>query len=236
MSGAEISVQLEERKILGKAVKGLRKDGMVPAVIHDHGKDSVIVMGSTVALLKAYQEAGKHHPLQLHVGKNDYMALIKDVDLDPKKQQLRHLVFNAIKQDEEVEAEIPIAFEEGVEIPAEKISLMVLQQLDHVEVKALPRDLPDVIFVNPSSLAEVGDRLTVADLKVPSGVSILTEPETQLAVVEMPKDQEAEANAAAAELAAEDAEKAEGGEEAAPTAEGGSATETKDTKDASEEE
>lgn len=208
MSSDSIGIDLIERTIVGKGLQGLREQNLVPAVIHDHGKPSIHVSGDYVALSKVYAAAGKHHPVEIKLGPKQHLALIKDVDYEPAKHRMRHIVFQAIRQNEAVEAEIPIEFEE-VEIPAEKLSLMVLQQLDHVEVKALPKDLPDQIFVDPSSLAEVGDHLTVADLKVPAGVTILTESETQLAVVEMPKDQEAEANAAAAAMAEEDGSEAE---------------------------
>jgi len=211
MSNDSIAVELEKREVVNKGLSGLRSRGLVPAVIHDHGKPSLHVQGDLIKLAKVYSQAGKHHPVEVKVGTAQHLALIKDVDFDPTKHKMRHMVFQAIKQDEKVEAEIPVVFEEA-EIPAEKFSLMVLKQLDHVQVEALPRDLPDELTVNPSSLAEVGDRLTVADLKVPAGVTILTEPETQIAVVEMPKDQVAEADAAAESLA-EDASKGEEAEE-----------------------
>ena len=83
---------------------------------------------------------------------------------------------------------------------------MVLKQIDHVQVKALPNDLPNELVVDPSSLIEIGDHLTIADLVVPKGVTIMDDPEQQIAIVEMPKDQIAEANAAAESLA-EDAGK-----------------------------
>ncbi len=201
-----LTLSLETRTTLRKGLARLRKDGQVPAVIHDHGKDSVHVTALYIDMLKTYRQAGKHHPLSLNVGSKKYMAMIKDVDFEPRKQILRHVVFNAIKVDEEVETEVPIAFVEDVEIPAEKASLMVLKQLDHVQIRALPHNLVDEFLVDPSTLAEVGDRLTVADLKTPPGVTILTEPETQIAIVEMPKDQIAEADAAAADLAADQAE------------------------------
>src|SRR5690606_25677788 len=130
---------------------------------------------------KVFAVAGKHHPVQLKVAGKDHLALIKDVDYDPAKHRMRHIVFQAIKQNEETEAEIPVVFKDDVEIPAEKISLLVLKQLDHVEVKALPRDLPDELIVDPSILAEVGDSLAVADLNVPSGVTVLTPADTQIA-------------------------------------------------------
>lgn len=220
MTTNDISLDLKERSVVGKGLAGLRKDGLVPAVVHDHGKQSIHVMGEYAAVTKVYGQAGKHHPVQLKVDGKAHLALIKDVDREPAKNQIRHIVFQAIKQNEAVEAEIPVVFLADVEIPAEKKSLMVLKQLDHVQVKALPKDLPDELVVNPATLAEVGDSLTVADIKAPEGVTILDEPEHQIAIVEMPKDQIAEANAAA-EALAEDAGKpdAETGEETAAKAE-----------------
>ncbi len=205
MSTDKIAVELQPRQQLRKGLGSLRATGQIPAVIHNHGKESIHVQGESVTLNKVFAAAGKHHPVQVKVEGKQHLALIKDVDFEPTKHQLRHVVFQAIKQNETVEAEIPVAFAEDVEIPAERKGLLVLKQLDHVQVKALPNDLPDVLHVDPSVLEEVGDHVTVANLVVPSGVTVLTEPESQIAVVEMPKDQIAEADAAAASLA-EDAE------------------------------
>ena len=220
MTSQDISLELKNRDVVRKRLAGLRKDGNVPAVVHNHGNDSILVEGEAAAVAKVYAQAGKHHPVQLTVDGKKHLALIKDIDREPTKNRIRHVVFQAIKQNEAVEAEVPVAFKEDVEIPAEKVSLMVLKQLDTVQVKALPKDLPDQLFVDPSVLAEVGDNLTVADLVVPNGVTIMAEPEQTIAVVEMPKDQIAEANAAA-EALAEDAGKpdAETTEESQTTAE-----------------
>ena len=65
MSDDTISLELEERKVTGKAVKHLRKEGQLPAVIHDHGKPSVVVQGDSIKMLKVWQQAGKHHPVEL---------------------------------------------------------------------------------------------------------------------------------------------------------------------------
>jgi large subunit ribosomal protein L25 len=190
-------------------------------------------MGDFTVLTKAYAEAGKHHPVQLTVGSTKHLALIKDVDYEPVKHQMRHVVFQAINQNEAVEAEIPVVFKD-VEIPAEKLSLLVLKQLDHVEVKALPKYLPDELVVDPSKLTDVGDHVTVADLAVPEGVTILTEPGHPLATVEMPKDQLAEADAAAAALAEDAGPKEEGDADAEASdeaeADGESADQAEDGK------
>jgi large subunit ribosomal protein L25 len=222
MSSQDISLALEERTVIRKGLKQLHKDGKVPAVIHDHGKQSIHVMADYVPINKVYAQAGKHHPVQLTVGSAKHLALIKDADFEPVKHRLRHVVFQAIKQNEKVSAEIPVVLT-GDEIPAEKVSLIVLTQLDTVEVEAFPRDLPDQLEVDATVLAEVGDRLTVADIKALQGVTILTDPEHVIAMVEMPKDQIAEANAAAESLAADAAASGDAVEQPAaeePKAEG----------------
>ncbi len=206
MSTDKIAVELQPREQLRKRLRPLRASGNIPAVLHNHGKESIHIQGDAVALTKVYSAAGKHHPVEVKIDGTQHLALIKDVDFEPTKHQLRHVVFQAIKQNETVEAEIPVMFTEDTEIPAERKSLLVLKQLDHVQVKALPKDLPDMLYVNPSVLQEVGDSVSVADLIIPSGVTLLTEPENQIAIVEMPKDQIAEADAAAESLA-EDADK-----------------------------
>jgi large subunit ribosomal protein L25 len=219
----QILLKLEPRDVTGKAVKHLRKEEMVPAVIHDHGKPSIVVMGPYLEMVKVYQKAGKHHPVNLQAGGEQYTALIKAADFDPKKHQLRHVVFNAVKADEKVDAEIPvrIKFAEGNEAsPAERAGLVVLHQLEAVEVEALPRDLPDALHFDGEKLVEVGDSATVADLVVPSGVTIMTDPAHPLATVFEPSALQAANDAAGGdaeeEVPSEEGEgEAEGGEEPA---------------------
>jgi large subunit ribosomal protein L25 len=207
MADIDAPVKLEQRAVMGKGLNRLRHDGVVPAVIHNHGQDSIHVMGPAVQLLKVYQVAGKHHPLNLQVGDTKYLALIKDAHFDPVRRQLQHLVFQAIKQDEKVEAEIPIRIEG--DIPAEKIGLMVLHQLDTVEIEALPKNLPDELVVSAEILAELHDKITIADITVPEGVTILTDADHPIATVVETRAQMAD-EAQAEEEAAEGEEGAEG--------------------------
>jgi large subunit ribosomal protein L25 len=213
LSGDTISLSVQERSVLGKAVKQLRSQGMVPAVIHDHGKDSKIVMAPFNEINKIYQKAGKHHPLSITLGKETYMALIKDVDFDPKRGELRHVVFNAVKQDEKVETEVPVHL--VGEIPAEKTGLMIIRYLDHADIEALPKDLIDSLEVDATGLVEIGDKVFVSDIKPPAGVTILTEPEHPIAGVEETKAQISEETEeeAAAEAAPEEGEAAKSTEE-----------------------
>jgi large subunit ribosomal protein L25 len=190
MSDTDDTVVLQERSVLGKGLGKVRDEGLVPGVIHNHGEQSIHVMAPEVEINKLYKAAGKHHPLNLQVGSDKYFVLIKDVHINPVKHRLQHIVFQTIRRDEKVQSEVPIRLEG--DIPAEKIGLMTLHQLDQVQIEALPKNLPDELFVSAEKLAELHDKITVADIRVPEGVTILTDPDHPIATVVETKAQMSE--------------------------------------------
>jgi len=208
MSKDTISLAVEARTVSGKAVKHLRKDGVVPAVIHDHGKESILVQGGYLDLMRAYQQAGKHHPIELKTPSASYVVLIKTAEFEPRKNQLTHLVFNAVDKNQKVEAEIPIhaQYAEGNESsPAERAGLIVLTQLDAVEVRAIASKLPDVLYYDAEKLVELGDHLTVADLTLPEGVELITDENHAIATVFEPSALAAANDAAGGDATADEA-------------------------------
>ncbi len=212
MSQDTISLKLEPREVLGKAVKHLRSQGQIPAVIHDHGKPSLHVQGDNVAMLKVWRQAGKHHPVELKTGDKSFVALIKTAEFDPKKHLLTHVVFNAVDKDQKVDAEIPIRpryAEENESSPAERNGLIVLSQLEAVQVKAIPTKLPDFFEYDAEKLVEVGDHATVADLVIPEGVELITEPDHSIATVYEPSALAAANDAAGGDAEPEDVEDVE---------------------------
>jgi len=221
MVDVDTPLTLQERTTLGKGLSGLRADGLVPGVIHNHGQESLHVALPATELVKVYREAGKHHPLNLNVGQQKFLALIKDVHYNPVKRLPEHVVFQAIRAGEKVEAEIPVRLDG--EIPAEKVGLMVLHQLDAVQIEALPKDLPDELTVDATKLAELHDKLTVGDIKTPTGVTILTDADHPIATVVETKA-----------MMSEEAE-AEGGEAAEGEGETGSAPEGAEAEAAGQE-
>ncbi len=197
MSSDVIALKATERKELGKAVKALRRNGKVPANVYERGKESQAVTIDFIELTKAYRQAGKHHPIELDVDGKQRLVMIKDIDLNVAKNTLRHVGFHAVKRNEKVTAEVPVKIEG--EVPAERVGLMVLQTQDTVEVEATPANLPDELFVPGAKLAEDGDKVSVSDIKLPENVVMMTDLEQTIAVVETPRDQIAEADAALAE-------------------------------------
>ncbi len=182
----QITLAVESRDTIGKGVKRLRAQGVVPGVIHDHGKASVHIQAEYQLLYKAYIAAGKHHPVEVSTGGKKYTTIIKSVTFDPRYNAMTHIVFGAIKANEKVETEVPVrpVYSEGNDAsPAERAGLIVLTQATSIAIKALPKNLPDHLTYDAERLVNVGDQITVADLTVPEGVELEVGLEHVLATV-----------------------------------------------------
>ena len=170
--GDKITLKVDERDVRGKKVAQLRRQGLTPGVVYGPGMEPVAVQVPEGELKKVVAAAGKHTPVHL-TGKTRRIAMIKDADIDPTRNAIRHISFHAVRADQPVVAEVPIHLTDQGESEAEKAGLIILQNLDHLEVKALPMDLPEALELSVLSLTEDGQKLTVGDITLPSGVELV---------------------------------------------------------------
>ena len=205
---------VQKRTLTGKKVHNLRKQNIIPGVVYGkHLSAPAVVQFDKNSFLKAYKHAGESTPVDL-TGDESHLVLIHHIDVNPVTDIVEHVDFLAVKADEKVTASVHIVLE-GVS-PAEKDGLGRVQLVkDHVEVEALPRDLPHDIKVDVSGLATLQDGIFVRDLKVSDKVEIKDDEDLPIvAVVALEDEAEeetatAEENAAAASGTAND-DKAEG--------------------------
>ena len=168
----DVALQAEQREDTGKKVAAqLRADGKVPAVIQEHGKESTSVVIDGLAILKAYQQAGRSQAIDLTLGSTKKLVLIKEISFVPLKNEVQHVVFQALKADEAVDAEVAIHI--VGDIPAEQNRLAVLHTMETLQIRALPKDLPESLEVSGEGLAEIDDRIDVGDIKLPEGVELV---------------------------------------------------------------
>lgn len=168
--GDTINLTLEARKLQGKKVSQLRRNGLVPGVVYGHGMDPTLVQVPYGPLDKVVRLAGKHSPVHIELGAKKRISLIKDVDRNPVTLQIQHVSFHAVKANEIVTAEVPIHLIGSGESAAEKAGLIILQAIESVEVKAKPADLPDSLEISIAELESAEDRVTFADIALPKGV------------------------------------------------------------------
>lgn len=196
-----ITLTLEKRELTGKKVNQLRKSGKTPGVIYGHSLEPIDVQAHQVALAKVVATAGKHHLVNLDLEGKKHQGIIKSVDIDPVKHSVRHVSFHIVNQNEKIETTIPIRLVGEGESEAEKAGLVVLQTLDSLIIRSLPKDLPDAFEVSIVGLSEAGQTVTIADIAVPKGVE-LAEEDTSITVANV---YEPAALAAANEAAGGDA-------------------------------
>lgn len=171
--GNKINLALDVRTLHGKKVKQLRKDGLVPGVIYGASTEPISVQVAYNVFEKTYRQAGTHAPLNLAVDGKKKIAMIKEVDIDPVRGEIRHISFHAVKATDPVTATVPIHLIGEGESEAEKNGLIILQTLDNIEVKALPMDLPESIEISTAGLKDEGEKLTLASATLPDGVEYI---------------------------------------------------------------
>ena len=210
---------VEKRKILGKKVSKLRKEGLFPANIYGKGVKSLSVQVPYKDFEKVYKEAGLTGIVDVEVAGEIRPSLIHNVQQDYYKHTLLHADFFQVNLKEKVKTMVKIVTLGEPKAVSEKLGLLI-QPLNEVEIEALPTDLPDKIEVNVEPLAVLDAQITVGEIKAPAGVTILTDASQVVAKIGALISKEA-AEQAAAEAAAAEAAKAA----AAPTTETGEGAE-----------
>jgi large subunit ribosomal protein L25 len=167
-------LKVEKRKILGKKVKNLRKEGILPANIY--GKD---IKSASVQVLfkdfeKIYKQVGSTGIVDVEFDGKTIPSLIHSIQTDYHRNPL-HADFFKVNLKEKIKTMIPLSLIGEPKAVSEKQGLL-MEIMHEVEVEALPEELPEHIEVNVENLSAVGEQVTVADVRTPQGVTILTDP------------------------------------------------------------
>jgi large subunit ribosomal protein L25 len=224
---ADVILQAEPRTNLGSRNAGrIRREGLLPAVVYGLQTEPVSVTVSARELDHALHSAsGANTLITLKVeGQEDALALARQIQRHPTRNELVHVDFVRISRDVAVAAEIPLTIEG--EPPGVKEGGVLEQLFFSVTVEALPGNIPTEIVVDVSHLA-LGDQLRVADLPIPEGVSVQQEADELVVQISIPRGLTEEEEAAEAALEAEGEEGAEG----AAAADGGGDSDGGDSED-----
>lgn len=166
----DITLKLDTRTLAGKKTAKLREQGFVPSVVYGGHADPLSTQSPMAETTKVAHTAGKHTPVHLTIDGKKKLAIIKSIDIDPIKHGVRHIAFHTIKQNETITTEVPIVLTGQGESAAERAGLIVLQAIEKLEVKAIPANLPESLEMSIIDLATTEDKLTVADIALPTGV------------------------------------------------------------------
>ncbi|MBP7690066.1 MAG: 50S ribosomal protein L25 [Thermoflexales bacterium] len=174
----QIELSVAPRTIKGKEVSGLRRSGVVPAVLYGRHTAPVSLQANGRELMRVLMKAGSSRLVTLNVEGEaaPRMALVREVQREPIRGDLWHVDFYGVSMTEKITLSIRVRFD-GVS-PAAALNEGVLTYgNDSVEIECLPGDLIDSLVVDLTRLVKVGDVVHVSDLKVPETVKILSNPD-----------------------------------------------------------
>lgn len=211
------TLKVAERKITGHKVKALRASGLAVANVYGKGVKSVSIQVDAKEFAKVYQSVGESTLvyMQIEGEKEDRPVLVRKVVYHPVSGKILHIDFNQVSLKEKITA--PVSIELTGESPAVKAAAGILvQQMNEVEIEALPTDMPEHITVDISILAEVDQAIYVKDLKIDSKLTLKEDLESIIVKIEkLAAEEKVEAP-----VVAEGETPATEGSEAAPAAEG----------------
>ncbi len=195
-------LSLEKRTVSGKKVASIRAAGFIPSVIYGEEKEPILAQSSYNETEKTLREAGYHSTIDLTVDGKAYMVIVKNIAVDPVTRKIVNVEFQAVSADKPVEATTPIVIVGFDSSEANKLHYVYTQALEEIDVKAKPADLPKELTIDASKLADLDDKLTIADLVLPAGVELADKELSSDQVIASLYDPAAEAAAREAEEAA----------------------------------
>jgi large subunit ribosomal protein L25 len=196
-----LELRAEPRSIVGKKVRFLRRQGIVPGNVYGHTSSAAIQVAAR-DVEQTIHRAGKTNLVTLAVaGGEPTTVLVKGWQRHPYKGDLLHVDFYRVMMTETLRMDVPIRL--SGEAPAVKLTGGTpFQTLATLSVECLPSDIPESIEVDISGLAEDDASIYVRDLATPSGVTILTDVDEMIVKIMPPTIQREEEEAAEGEAVA----------------------------------
>jgi len=198
----EFNVIIQPMNILTATKRGkkdklsiIRTNGMIPAVVYGAQVENTLVSVLSTDFVKVLKIAGESSTIVLDIADASSKdkttkvdVLIHEVQVDPVKGNPIHIDFLAIDMNKSIEVTIPLEYT-GL-AKAEKDGLGTLVKVLHeIDIEALPKDLPHNILVDVTGIATLEDKIHVRDIKLPKGVTLVTDGDEVVALVAAVKEE-----------------------------------------------
>ena len=167
-------IKVERREDEGKgASRRLRHAGTVPAIVYGGELKPVsIQLNHNEVWLASQHDWFYASILDLSLNGDIQKVLLRDMQRHPFKQQIMHLDFQRVNENETLRTAVPLHFLNEDKSPAGKAAdVVVTHELNEVQISCLPKDLPEFIEVDLAELT-LGQTIHLSELKLPKGVEV----------------------------------------------------------------
>jgi large subunit ribosomal protein L25 len=174
----QVTLQAEPRAISGKAVRHLRREGILPANLTGRHMEPLAIQVKTLDVTKMLKGHGRTTVIRLYITPESEprTVMIGHIQRDPVSAAIEHIDFLLIAMTEKMRARIALRTLGVAPAVASNVGVL-LQMVNQVEVEALPDNLPQSIAVDISDLKNVDDTIFVRDLKVSPQVILHGDPD-----------------------------------------------------------
>ncbi len=161
-------LQVARRELLGKAVKALRHDGILPGNLYGKGKPSQPVQLDAREFGKFIVSHGPATLIELHIDgdKRGETVMIQQVQREAVSHSVQHVDFLSMQMSKPFRLHVPIRLE-GEAPAVKRDNGVLLHVLESVEVEALPANLPESLTLEIGDMDELKSTRHVRDLRVP---------------------------------------------------------------------
>jgi len=177
-----IELNAKRRTIIGKQVGALRRSGLIPAVMYGAGTDPIPLELAEHETSQALIDVGGSTLIDLKVDDETHKVLLREIQRHVVRRNILHIDFLKVAMDVAIRAVVPVELE-GSAPAVRELGGVLVAGLDEIEVEALPGNLPDRITVDLSVLVDFDSSITVGDLGLGEGVTLITEPDEAIANV-----------------------------------------------------
>lgn len=177
-----VTLSANERKTIGKQVKALRRQGILPAVVYGVGIDPLPIEVDEKVASRILANVGGSTLIDLKIGKNTHKVLVREFQRDVIRRNILHVDFLVVAMDVVISAVVPVVLI-GEAPVMEELGGIVVSGLNEIEVEALPADLPEQVTADIGVLASMSDVITAGDIALGEKVTLITDPGEMIANV-----------------------------------------------------
>ena len=168
------------------AVKQIRRDGNVPAILYSAGKpcENIVVNGTEFSTVLREMKPGRLSTtiFSLEMDGKKRRAIVKDIQYQLTTYVVSHLDFEELFDDVLVNVKVPISCTGGADCAGVKLGGFLRQVIRFVKVQCLPKKIPTEFFVDVRNLG-IRQTKRLSDLALPEGVKPLASLEEVVVVV-----------------------------------------------------
>jgi large subunit ribosomal protein L25 len=167
-----------------RSARRLRREGLVPGTLYGAGDEPRSFQVDARILRNALAHA--HAVIEISFdGGQTQPVMVKDLQRHPVRGETVHVDLLRVRLDQTIQTTVTLHLDGADVAPGVKEGGILTQELIHLNVEALPGDVPDAISFDVSDL-ELHATVTVAELTAPRGVTLLDDPETVAVTITAP--------------------------------------------------